>query len=952
MEQGSDFWDWKKGASVTFINRQYRSMVFTVLPIVALGLVSNRTAQAAPETPQKIRSVEGITEYRLANGLQVLLFPDPTRPKVTVNLTVLVGSRHEGYGETGMAHLLEHMLFKGTPTLADIPGAMKERGAQFNGSTWLDRTNYYETLPASDQNLEFAIRLEADRMINSPIKAEDLATEFSVVRNEFEMGENSPERVLSQRMMAVAYEWHNYGKSTIGNRSDIERVPVDNLRAFYKRFYQPDNAVLVVAGQFDEKKALEYVSKYFGSLARPERKLQNTYTEEPPQDGERVVTLRRVGDIGLVGLLFHVPAASHEEFPTVEILGDILDSEPSGRLYKALVESKKATSVMVRPTAGHDPGAIEIVAEVNTKDLATLEKVRDLIISVLDTVAQSGVTQQEVDRSRQKLLKYRELAEADPNRIAVELSEWAAQGDWRLYFLERDRLEKVTPAQVKEIAQKYLTSSNRTVGFFVPTEKRERTPIPAAPDLTKLLAGYNGRQVKPGASEASTVDPLAIEARLQYATPIAGVKLALLPKKTRGESLQLRLSLHYGNAENLKGLGEASGFLAGLMMRGTKSLSRQQIQDLLDKYVARLGTGMNMRMLGGSGSQGLGTLTFTIETKRAHLAPVLEILRQILREPSLPGSEFEVMKSEDIAAAQQGRSDPIRQGLNHLQRLLTDYPIDDVRYVPSVDDQIDRLKKVSLDQIRTLYQEYLGADHGELVIVGDFDSAEIMPILARTFDGWKSDKPYALIARPFQAEIAPKRETVSTPDKENAAYFAGLLMPIKDDDPDYPALLMGNFVLGGGSLSSRIADRLRQKGGLSYTAMTVLQASPIDRRGTFMALAIYNPDNVAKVVAGVDEELARLIRDGVKTDELKKAKTGFLQQLQVMRTTDAMLATSLAENLFLGRTMQFQADLEEKIKALTPEAVDAAFRKHVDPQRLSVVTAGDFAKKEKPKETK
>src|SRR6516165_6109711 len=255
------------------------SLLAVALPLFAIA----PSALAAPEELKKVTSVEGITEYRLDNGLRVLLFPDPTRPKVTVNLTVLVGSRHEGYGETGMAHLLEHMLFKGTPTNPDIPGAMKERGAQFNGSTWVDRTNYFETLPAGDANLEYAIRLEADRMVNSPIKAEDLATEFSVVRNEFEAGENSPERVLSQRMTAVAYEWHNYGKSTIGNRSDIERVPVDSLRAFYHRFYQPDNAVLVVAGKFDEQKALESITKYFGSLTKPDRKLQETYTEEPAQ---------------------------------------------------------------------------------------------------------------------------------------------------------------------------------------------------------------------------------------------------------------------------------------------------------------------------------------------------------------------------------------------------------------------------------------------------------------------------------------------------------------------------------------------------------------------------------------------------------------------------------------------------------------------------------------------
>jgi zinc protease len=928
------------------MNRQFRTVFAALFSIAALGLSFDTTgAQAASPAPKKVTSVEGITEYRLDNGLRVLLFPDATRPKVTVNLTVLVGSRHEGYGETGMAHLLEHMLFKPTPAHPDIPGAMKERGAQFNGSTWLDRTNYYETLSASDQNLEFAIRLEADRMINSPIKAEDLATEFSVVRNEFEAGENSPERVLSQRMMAVAYEWHNYGKSTIGNRSDIERVPVDNLRAFYKRFYQPDNAVLVVAGQFDEKKALEYITKYFGSLPKPDRKLQETYTEEPAQDGERVVTLRRVGDIGLVGLLYHVPAASHAEFPTVEVLGDILDSEPSGRLYKSLVETKIATAVSVRPTAGHDPGAIEIIAEVNTKDLAALEKVRDVMISVVEEIARSGVTKEEVDRARQRILKNRELAAAEPNRIAVELSEWAAEGDWRLYFLHRDRIEQVTPAQVKDVAEKYFTTSNRTVGFFVPTSKRERTPIPAVPDIAKLVEGYTGRQAKPVSSEAFDVAPLAIEARLQRPEPVAGVKLAFLPKKTRGESVQLRLTLHYGNADNLKGLSEASGFLAGLMMRGTKSMTRQQIQDLLDKNVARLGTGMNMRMLRGFGSQGLGGLTFTIETKRANLPAVLEIVRQILREPTLPGSEFEVMKNEEIAGVEQGRSDPIRQGLTHFQRLLSKYPADDVRYVPTLDEQVERLKNVSLDQVRSLYHDYLGAEHGEVAVVGDFEPSEILPILARTFEGWKSDKPYARIERPYQPDIEPTRETVATPDKENAIYLAGLLMPIKDDNPDYPALLTGNFILGGGALSSRIADRLRQKGGLSYTAMSMLQASPLDPRTNFMVLAIYNPTNVAKVVAGVDEEVARLLKDGVKTDELEKAKTGYLQQQQVMRTMDAMLAASLGENLYLGRTMQFQADLEQKIKTVTSEAVDAALRKHLDPKRLSIVTAGDFGKK-------
>jgi zinc protease len=921
-----------------------RPLAGWLLAPAVLLIAGGASLQAAG--PKKVAHVEGITEYRLDNGLLVLLFPDATRPKVTVNLTVLVGSRHEGYGETGMAHLLEHMLFKGTPTHPDIPGAMKERGADFNGSTSFDRTNYFETLPASDANLEFAIRLEADRMVNSPIKAEDLATEFSVVRNEFEMGENSPYRVLDQRMKAAAYEWHNYGKSTIGNRSDIERVPVDNLRDFYRRFYQPDNAILIVAGRFDETKALAFIEKYFGSIPRPERKLRETYTEEPAQDGERFVTLRRVGSVGLVGVLYHVPAGPHEQFAAVEILAEILGSEPSGRLYKALVETQKAESVSAFARPLHDPGTLGIDAEVNTKDRAQLETVRDKIFSVVDEVAHSGVTQQEVDRARQSILKDRELALHDPNRIAIQLSEWAAQGDWRLFFLHRDRIEKVTPQEVKAAAASYLTTSNRTVGFFLPTSEAERTPVPGTPDVAKLVSGYTGRKVDSASGEAFDVSPEAIEARVERPEPIGGIKLALLPKKNRGNSVQMRLTLRYGNADNLKGYIEAGGMLPLLMMRGTKSMTRQQIEDALDQHIARLGPGMGGRMMRGiGGGAGAGGLTFALETKRAHLPAVLEILRQILREPSLPENEFEVLKREEIAGIEQSRTEPMPLALNRFQRAFAPYPSDDVRYVPTIDEQVERTRNLTLNQIRTLYREYLGADHGEIVIVGDFEPSEVLPILGKTLDDWRARKPYARIERPLPPGVKPEQATIETPDKANAAYLAGLQIPLKDSDADYPALVVGNFVLGAGGLSSRIADRLRQKGGLSYTAMSVLAADPLDLHGSLVILAIYNPNNLDKVMSGVDDEVNRLLRDGVTAAELERARAGFLEQRRVQRTNDMMLVGVLGEDLYVGRTMQFQADLERKVGGLTVDQVNAALRKYVDPKQLTVITAGDFKKK-------
>ncbi len=314
-----------------------RLAIFTALLLIS----TFQKTFAEEEMPKFVQSIEGISEFELDNGLQVLLFPDDSKPTVTVNMTVFVGSRHEGYGEAGMAHLLEHMLFKGTELNPEIPKAMKARGAQFNGTTWFDRTNYYESMNASDDNLEFAIALEADRLVNSRVRGEDLTTEMTVVRSEFERGEDSPTRVLQQRLFSAAYEWHNYGKSTIGNRSDIERVPIDALRRFYKKFYRPDNVMLVIAGKFEPENALKLTQKYFGILENPEVSIDKTYTIEPAQDGERTTVVRRVGDTQLVGTAYHIPAGSDPSYAAVDILGTILADEPAADFTSHLWKPKR-----------------------------------------------------------------------------------------------------------------------------------------------------------------------------------------------------------------------------------------------------------------------------------------------------------------------------------------------------------------------------------------------------------------------------------------------------------------------------------------------------------------------------------------------------------------------------------------------------------------------------------
>ncbi len=912
----------------------YRTGRVASIAAAAAVLVLITSAVPARAETKSVTAVEGIAEFRLDNGIRVLLVPDKSRPTVTVNLTVFVGSRHEGYGEAGMAHLLEHMLFKGTAKHPNVPKELQDHGARFNGTTWVDRTNYYETLPASPENLAFALELEADRMMNSLIKAEDLASEMSVVRNEFERGENSPTLVLSQRMMAVAYEWHNYGRSTIGNRADIERVPVSNLRTFYRKYYQPDNAMVIVAGQFDPRAALGMIEKTFGKIPRPKRKLANTYTEEPAQDGERIVMLRRVGKVAVVGALYHIPAGPHPDFVPLNLLADILTSSPTGRLYKSLVQTKRAASIQGDAYAFHDPGVIELMAEVTPGNDA-----RDVLSRLTDTIDEviaQGVTDEEVKRSQARFLRQREQAANNTSRLAVQLSEWAAQGDWRMYFIARDRLETVTADDVKRVAKTYLVDTNRTVGLFQPTKVASRTAIPSTPNLAEMIGDYKGRK-SVAAGEAFDVSAENIEKHTIRTRLRSGIQVAMLPKKTRGEAVNLSLTLRYGTAKTLGDKTVIGEFLPTLMTRGTEKYTRTQLNDKLAQLRATLS--------GSGNSASAGTAGFSVQATRKTLPEVLGLLRQVLRHPSLPETELALMKQRALSGLEKQKAEPQALAMNTLRRAFRPFPVTDPRYQPTIDEEIARVKAVDRDGLASLYKNFLGSEHGELAVVGDFDPKTTLPLLESLLADWKSPQPYQHILRDGSQAYKPGSHKILTPDKANAFYGAGLVFSMKDSHPDYPSLVISNYILGGGSLASRLGTRVRQKEGLSYGIFSMFRAGSVDQRGSLTIVAISNPQNSPKVVTSIRDEIDTFLKSGVTPQELAAAQKGYLQALRVGRTDDARLAGLLVGSLFSKRTLKYNADFEQRVSKTTPESVLTATRKYFDPRKLVVVTAGDFNKK-------
>ena len=869
-------------------------------------------------------SAEGITEYRFSNGFKLLLMPDASKPTVTVNMTYLVGSRQENYGETGMAHLLEHLMFKGTPQHGAIPQEFSKRGMSFNGTTSLDRTNYYEFFPAGDDNLQWAITMEADRMLNSFIAQKDLDSEMTVVRNEFESGENSPSSVMVKRMQSVAFDWHNYGNSTIGNRSDIEHVKIENLQAFYRTYYQPDNAVLLVAGKFDPAKVLAWVDRSFGKMPKPARALPTFWTVEPTQDGERQFTIRRSGDVQLVYVGYKIPSGIHIDSDAAGVAADILADTPNGRLHKLLVETGKASAIVQFQLSGYAPG-LQIIGAVVKKG-EPLEPVRKALTDAIESFATTPPTEAEMARVRVSNANGYERLLSDHQRIGISLSNVLALGDWRLLFAGRDQVDAMSAQQVADAAAKYFRRDNRTVGLFIPEDQPQRSEIPVAPSLESALQSYRPRAAV-ATGEVFDTSPANLDLRTTQLR-VGGLKLALLPKKTRGQTVSVRIKLDWGDEKTLFGKKTIAAMTGEMLSRGSMSMTREQLAD----EFARL------KIAGGVNS---------FQTTRDNLDAALKLMADILQHPRFDPAEFEQLRKQILVSLESSRNDPTERASEALSLHFDHYPAGDWRAARTLDQRIAAVQALTLDDVKAFHRDFYGASSGQIAIVGDFDPDAAARVIQQSLAGWKSATPYQRVLQDY-SEVAPTRQFINTPDKENGTYLAKLGLDIRDEDADYPALVVANYLIGGASMKSRLADRVRQREGLSYSIGTSLSVGALSNAGQFGIGAIAAPQNLDKVDAAIREELQRLITEGFTAEELERAKSGIRQQREQSRAQDDTISNGWVNLLDLDRTYAWAAQLDERIAALTLDQLNSTLRKRIVPANMSVAIARDEGKAKQP----
>jgi zinc protease len=893
-----------------------------------------KTSSTKAETPKLISSVEGIKEYSLNNGLKILLIPDASQSNMVVNIIYNVGSRHEGYGEKGMAHLLEHMLFKSTKNLGDIKTMLSSKGGNANGTTWLDRTNYYEVFPSSDENLKWSLAMEADRMINATILQSDLDKEFSVVRNEFEIGENNPGSVLQERIISSAYLWHNYGNSTIGSKEDIERVKADRLRVFYEKYYQPDNATLVIGGKFDQKSVLVYISQYFGTIQKPKRVLEKTYTVEPAQDGERFVELKRSGDIQVIAAAYHTAPYADKDVAAVAALSEILTADPSGYLYKALIETQKASALYSWQPQLRDASFIYFNVDV-PKD-KSLDEAKKIFLSDLDNIATRNYTDKDVARAKAKILKQIEDQKSNTIDYTIGLTEIIGSGDFRLGFLYRDAIENLTVVDVNRVAKKYFKSNNRTYGVFIPEKNEERVKSIEVSDkqIIDITQGYKGK--------TEVQEEVAFEASIKNIksnlTPVQlknGFKYAFLKKGIKGKKVLASFKFPVGNLSQLSGKSDIAVITASMIKSGTITMTKEQIQDKLDQ----MKTSIDFYFSGQS-------LFVNVATYQEFLQPTFDLLKQLLTDSNFPENELEKLITEQKANFEINKNDPQNIVFNEVSRIANNYAKDHILYVATPEESILSLKTIKRKQLVSFYEDVLGANRGIGTIVGNLNAKDVDALFVKTFENWNSKIKFEKVL-PVYFESKKNNQKRITPDKENAAIAGVSNFRMDKNNPDYPAMVMANEMLGsGGFLTSRIPIRLREKEGISYGAGSYLNVSLDNEAASLGIYAFFNPTKVAKVNDAIEEEIKKALATGFTESELKTSIVSWKNERNTYLGDDNYVMNLVNSSLYYGNSIEDFDTLEANVKALKVDQVNSALKKYINLDRFSFVNAGDFNKKE------
>lgn len=926
---------------------KFQTILLSFLIVLTYQLTN---AQGSSSKFKIVQNLGGIEEYMYQpNGMNLLLVKDNSAPVVTVQVVYRVGSKHEVPGNTGSTHLLEHLNFKGTPTFNKRNGnaifnVLQGIGAQMNATTWNDRTNYYETIPSD--KLELALHIESDRMRNSLLLKEDKDAEMTVVRNEFERGENSPTSVLNKEIWANAYMAHPYHHSTIGWRSDIENMPIETLRKFYNTYYWPDNATLTIIGDFQKESLFQLVDKYFGKITKAPHDMPQPYTTEPEQLGPRRVVIKKPGQQGVVSLGYKIPGRLHKDLPALNILGEIIGSGTSSILNKTFVDQGLALYGRAGASNFKEVGLFTVTLGF-TPD-KNHEDMNKKMLEMITKIKTNGVTQEDVNRIVAKLSAQTILSRDGSGSIASQLNEAIAGGDWRDYINGNKRLSKVTAADVKRVANTYLIEDQSTTGYFIPKSSGgNQTPTKKASNFTSNDSKYFYRNPKDEhnhieAHDVTSTNLSQIESAYEnIEISSKGEKFArktvsgidIISAKTGAKDfLTVSASFPIASYLNTKENEVVPSLAVQMLSKGTTKNNKFQFSEKLEK----LGVGLSI-------NAGSHKVSISFKCLKKDLNSVINLLAEELRYPLFDEKEFNLLKQQNVGAMKRGLTDPGSQGSIALTQAI--YPKGHPNYSTDIQTSIDNVNRATLNELKTFHKNYFGPTGMHLVAVGDVDTKSLYAAIKKAFKGWKGGK---IEKNQYTSSIKNDGTTkvISIPQKPSAEMYIGQYTGIKRSHKDYIHFYMGTSILGGG-FSGRLMQTVRDNDGLTYN-ISARHKGHTYAGGYWEVNASFNPMLFQKGLDATMVQIKKWANDGITEKELVAKKSNLTGSFKVGLSTTSGLAGTILNFVERGLEPSYIDQYAKDIEAVTLEQVNTSIKKYIDLDKLIVIKSGSLDENGEP----
>lgn len=889
------------------------SSFFVLSPLYATTNVEKHTQQV---------EAAGLKSYVLKNGFKVILVPHPNAPDTTVMLTVNTGSKQEGYGETGMAHLLEHMLFKNTPTKKDIKSSLTNAGAHWNGTTTSDRTNYFETFKSNQKTLARMLELESDRFMNASFTKKDLASEMTVVRNELERNANDPANIIMESVEHAAWQWHGYGRSTIGETSDIEGAPFENLRSFYKKHYRPDNAFLVISGKFDEKETIKLVDKYFGKLKNPNNEPIRTWTREPAQSGERLVVERLPTSSNLIVNAWKTPPAYTDEFVALDIGISALFNESSGPVTQDFILKQKKAVAFKGETMAQREGGLAIAYLVLERDKDPFLLAPEFT-AYIEKLSDNGITQEMLDKIKEEQRNiYKRIVNSSKTMSDVVAANEVI-GDWRLFLSQQDSMEKTTLSDVNTALKKWIIRSNRTTGIVHAEETKKAPTVQAfsAAEVEHLVVNRNWKSIVPKSD--TVISDLSGLNQKMITIDTPKYKARLMPRKTNGDQVWIQVHRGVGNESSLYGWKTACTIASQLLNKGGDGFTESKLKEFLDKQES---------------SASLNMTSLSIQTPKKNVAIVLNKLIKVWQNPLFDESMFERLKKERLASIENIKTNTDAMAKNALDLALNVYPEGHYYAAQNIDQARIETEALTFEKTKSCFDTFAGFQNVDVGITGDYSASDAAAILDQAINDWPAKVAYTRVPKVYKQHAGQVLKTIAK-DKPNTVTIGALLLNVRDDATDVPALRLGIHILGGDA-NSRVWSRLREKGGLSYTALAQLSLDSYDYVSPLNFYVISNNLNAEKALSYLKEEIAGIIKDGVNQEELDRARKTYLDNRTMNFSEESNYASFMASSIESQRDFKFLANFDNSLKQVSVEQVNAALKKWIKPENIVWSIAG------------